>query len=87
MLGSAGLSEEGKLERTCAPRCSEEQLQSVETKYLLADISLGVGITSLLVGGYMLLTHDSEPAKSARAFPVRFQGTKGGGMASVKGTF
>jgi hypothetical protein len=81
------LSEEGKLERTCAPKCSEEALQSVETKYLIADISLGVGITSLLVGGYMLLTHDPEPAKAARAFPVRFQGAPGGGMASVRGSF
>ena len=87
VIGSAGLSEEGKLERTCAPSCSDEQLKSVKTKYLIADISLGVGITSLLVGGYMLLTHDPEPAKSARAFPVRIQAGPGGGMASVRGNF
>jgi hypothetical protein len=87
LFGSAGLSEEGKLERTCAPSCSDEELQSVKTKYLLADISLGVGIGSLLVGGYLLITHDPEPAASARAFPVRVQAGPGGGMASVAGKF
>lgn len=87
VLGSAGLSEEAKLERTCAPSCSDAELQSVKTKYLIADISLGVGISSLLVGSYMLLTHDPEPAASARAFPVRIQASPGGGMASVRGRF
>jgi hypothetical protein len=87
VFGSAGLSEEAKLERTCAPSCSDEALQSVKTKYLIADISLGVGISSLLVGSYMLLTHDPEPAASARAFPVRIQAGPGGGMASVRGKF
>jgi hypothetical protein len=87
LFGSAGLSEEGKLERTCAPSCSDEELESVKTKYLLADISLGVGIGSLLVGGYMLITHDPEPAASARAFPVRIRAGRGGGMASVTGKF
>jgi hypothetical protein len=87
VLGSAGLSEEAKLDRTCAPSCSDAQLQSVKTKYLLADVSLGIGVTSLLVGSYMLLTHNPEPAKSARAFPVRIQAGPGGGMASVRGNF
>lgn len=87
VLGSAGLSEEAKLERTCAPSCSDAELQSVKTKYVLADVALGVGIGSLLVGGYMLLTHDSKPAASARAFPVRIQAGPAGGMASVRGRF
>jgi hypothetical protein len=87
LFGSAGLSEEAKLERTCAPSCSDEELQSVKTKYLVADISLGVGVGSLLVGGYMLLTHDPEPVASARAFPVRIQAGTRGGMASVTGKF
>jgi len=87
LLGASGLSEEAKLERSCAPSCSEEALQSVRTKYLLADISLAVGIGGLVAGGYLLLTDDEHPAKSARAFPLEVTVGPRGGVASVSGKF
>ncbi|HEX6273431.1 MAG TPA: hypothetical protein VFZ53_10330 [Polyangiaceae bacterium] len=87
LLGASGLSEEAKLERSCAPSCSEEALQSVQTKYLLADVSLVVGIGGLVAGGYLLLTGDEHPAKSARAFPVEVMVGPRGGVASVSGKF
>jgi hypothetical protein len=87
LLGASGLSEEAKLERSCAPSCSEESLQSVRTKYLLADISLAVGIGGLVAGGYLLLTDDERSAKSARAFPLKVTVGPRGGIASVSGKF
>lgn len=85
-LGGAGLSEEASLERTCAPRCSEADLRSVRTKYLLADISLGVGVGGLLLGGYLFLAPESKE-KSAQAPSVRFQASTRGAMASVRSSF
>jgi len=87
LFGSSGLSEEAKLERTCAPSCGEEALQSVKTKYVLADISLAVGIGGLIAGGYLLLTEGAPPAATSRALPVRVVVGPRGGMASVAGKF
>ena len=87
LLGASGLSEEAKLEHSCAPSCDEKALQSVQTKYLLADVSLAVGIGGLLVGGYLLLTNDEPPAENARAFPLKVTVGPRGGVASVSGKF
>jgi hypothetical protein len=87
LLGASGLSEEAKLERTCAPRCDEEALQSVQSKYLLADVSLVVGIGGLVAGGYLLLTDDERPVENARAFPLKVTVGPRGGVASVSGKF
>ncbi|HEY5284171.1 MAG TPA: hypothetical protein VIM14_15370, partial [Polyangia bacterium] len=42
-----GNSQQGELERTCAPNCQSGQIDSVKLKYHLADASLGVGLVSL----------------------------------------
>jgi hypothetical protein len=86
ILGASGLSQESSLEQSCAPDCKEVDLRSVQTKYLLADISLGVGLTGFLVGGYLLFAPD-EPRASARAPSVSVQATPHGGMASVRSRF
>lgn len=86
ILGASGLSQEASLERSCAPNCNEADLRSVQTKYLLADISLGVGVAGLLVGGYFLLAPD-EPRTSAQGPSLRVQATQRGGMASVRSAF
>jgi hypothetical protein len=86
ILGASGLSQEASLEQSCAPNCNEADLRSVQTKYLLADISLGVGIAGFVVGGYFLLAPD-DPRTSARPPSLRVQATQHGGMASVRGAF
>lgn len=86
ILAGSGRAQEASLERSCAPSCSAAELRSVETKYLLADISLGVGITGLLVGGYFLLA-PSEPKQSARIRSVSVQALPSGGIASVRSSF
>jgi hypothetical protein len=61
-LGAWGRTQESKLELTCAPRCREGQLSDVRTKYLLADVSLGVGVVSLALGAYFFLRQDDGEA-------------------------
>ncbi|AUX48215.1 uncharacterized protein SOCE26_097460 [Sorangium cellulosum] len=41
--GLMGRSERDHLEATCSPRCTDSDLDVVRTRYLIADISLGVG--------------------------------------------
>jgi hypothetical protein len=47
-----GNSQAGDLERTCSPNCQPSQVDSVKTKYHLADASLGMGLVSLGVATY-----------------------------------
>jgi hypothetical protein len=86
-LGASGRAEERRLEKSCAPRCRDAQLQSVKTTYLVADISLGVGVSGVLVGGYLLLTRDPEPAAKAGALPVVVHAGRDGGGATLRGSF
>ena len=51
----AGWRQETSLADRCAPRCTDAEVQSVRRKYLLADISLGVGVGALAVAGYLYL--------------------------------
>ncbi|WP_437806277.1 hypothetical protein [Sorangium sp. So ce1078] len=41
--GLMGRSEQDHLEQTCRPECTDSDLATVRTRYLIADISLGVG--------------------------------------------
>jgi hypothetical protein len=86
VLGATGLSQEASLDRRCAPHCSEAELRSLRTRYLLADVSLGIGVTGLLVGGYLLFWPSSSD-KSATAPSVRVQASARGAMASVRSSF
>jgi hypothetical protein len=87
LLGSMGLSEERRLERGCAPRCSASELRSLRTKYLFADVALGIGVTGLLAGGYLLLTSEPEPATRGRELPLAVEVGRHGGTAQLKGQF
>jgi hypothetical protein len=51
-----GRSLKSDLLESCAPRCSDAQASSVSTKYLIADVLLGVGIASLGAGTYLLVS-------------------------------
>jgi hypothetical protein len=54
-----GRSNQSKLERTCSPVCNPEQVSDVRTKYVIADVSLGVGVASLAVGAYLFFNRSS----------------------------
>ncbi|XYI03812.1 hypothetical protein ACMHYB_30220 [Sorangium sp. So ce1128] len=58
--GMVGRSEQDDLEQTCRPRCRDSDLAGVRTKYLIADISLGVGAAAFVGAG---LTYVLRPTK------------------------
>lgn len=68
-LGAWGHSQENELEGSCAPACSAERVSEVRRKYLLADVSLGVGVASLALGAYIFFSAGSSDAQAQRRVP------------------
>ena len=44
----------------CKPNCSRSDVRDVRTKYLMADVSLGVSVVALAAAGYLLLRSAPE---------------------------
>ena len=55
-LGLKGRSDEDRLSSTCSPRCSPEDVSSVRTTYIGADIALGLGVVSLGIATWLALS-------------------------------
>lgn len=56
LFGTWGRSEKSDLEHSCAPYCDASQVDSVRTKYHIADTCLGVGLVSLGVATYLYIS-------------------------------
>jgi hypothetical protein len=82
-FATSGRSIEKELDR-CKPNCEGEQdrIDGMRTRYVIADVSLGVSLVSLGLGTFLWLTHTppSAPAASASGWHV-------GLGSSVRGDF
>jgi hypothetical protein len=83
-LAIAGEVEFRDLEDTCAPRCSQEDADAVRTKFIAADVMLGVGVASAAgaVIGYLVAFELAPDAGARSGGAVRFgvgPGTDGAG--------
>jgi hypothetical protein len=80
----SGHSDMGPLD-ACKPNCTTDQVQRVRTKYLIADISLGVSLVALASAGYWLLSAPKEAPKVSRnAFSVAVTAQPGAAGLSVR---
>lgn len=81
-FGLSARSKASDLRSTCAPSCSSDEVDSVNTKLLIADISLGVSLVSFGISTYLFLnpTKTESPA-------VAFSPLPGGGALSLAGRF
>jgi hypothetical protein len=68
-LGAWGHSRESQLEGTCSPHCSADRVSDVRTRYLLADVSLGVGVASLALSAYLFFSSGSSDAQARGRAP------------------
>jgi hypothetical protein len=85
--GAQGKSQENELRSSCAPGCEESKVDEVRTKYLIADVSLGVGVVSLGVAAYLFLSSPSSPAPELARIRVDVHPTASGGFASFGSEF
>jgi hypothetical protein len=79
-FGISGQSKKKALETSCRPVCSDDELQPVQTQFLLADVSLGIAIVSTVTAGIVYFARPTKPlpagtsqGKTARpASPIAF---------------
>jgi hypothetical protein len=61
---------ESELRDSCSPTCTDSQVESVQKRAIMADVSLGVGIAALAVAGTLYLTRPTEEVQvEARILP------------------
>jgi hypothetical protein len=66
-LGLSARATEKELQRTCKPECTKARVDAMGTRYLLANVSLGVGVAALGAATWLLL---SEPSSDGVAQPA-----------------
>lgn len=84
-LGAWGRSSESKLELRCSPRCDHDEVTAVRSKYVLADVSLGVGVVSLALAAYTYFR--ASPPASGVAQGVGMQAGAGDVRMTYGGRF
>lgn len=87
-----GKSDENKLRDSgCKPNCDSGSVDSVKHKYLIGDISMGVGIVGLGVATYLFISGSGSSSSSSSATVTRprfdFAARPGGGFGTIAGAF
>ena len=92
VFGLVGKGQQSDLERSgCSPNCSADSVDSVKTKYILADVSLGLGIAGLGAGVALFFLsqphagHSEHAARASVQFDVKT--VRDGAYATVESTF
>jgi hypothetical protein len=68
-FGMSARSEDRALD-VCYPACAPDRVDSVRQRYLIANISLGAGITALGLAVYLFVTSDAEAREPTAAPPT-----------------
>jgi len=79
-----------ELEETCGPTgCDPEEVDAVRTKLIVADVSLGVGVTAIGVGVVLALLRfrSSSDRPTANGFGAFATASPRGASGLVRGTF
>ncbi|HEX8794617.1 MAG TPA: hypothetical protein VF765_26910 [Polyangiaceae bacterium] len=87
-FGITGLSDRSSLENGCGKTqsCAQSDVDSVRTKFTIADIALAVGVVSAGLSAYFFLTHHgSDAAPAPQSAHVDFAPLPGGGGAAMLG--
>lgn len=93
VFGLQGKSDESDLDKTCSPACPEKDVDEVRSKYLLADIGLGVGVVSLGIAAILFASGGGsddgagDSAQARKRIHVDLVPTKRGGFATLGGRF
>jgi hypothetical protein len=85
-FGLSSESERSRLETTCSPSCSDDEVTGLYRKSLFADISAGVGAAALVTGMILLIARPSVPLTSGDA-ALSVTPAHGGGEISASWRF
>jgi hypothetical protein len=85
-LASVGRKQESDLADECGPRCSDDELAPVRTKYLFADVALGTSIVAFGVAAYLLFIPGPQQPRASN-ITVHVGGTPRAPFASLAGAF
>jgi hypothetical protein len=87
ILGSVGNSEIDDLSESCAPDCTDAEVDQAWNKLIAADVSGVVGLVSLALGMVVYFTQPDEPAtESAQRLLPRFASRPLAGGALLEAT-
>jgi hypothetical protein len=81
-FGLSGRSQASDLRSSCAPTCPQNDVDSVKTKLLVADVSLGISLISFGVATYLFLNPSTTESRT-----VSFTPLPGGGALALAGRF
>jgi hypothetical protein len=86
-FGIVGQNEKNTLSRTCAPTgsCTSADVDSAQTKLILADVSLGVGVVAIASASYLWIARVMGAKRAAP--PVGVAPTAHGVTGVLSGTF
>jgi hypothetical protein len=79
-----GNAKENDLEEKCAPRCTDSQADELYRNYLIADVSLGVGVVALGAATYLFVTAAKSKAESVA---IRVAPARGGAQLGMRLNF
>jgi hypothetical protein len=65
-FGLSGRGDYFDLDHTCSPHCTSADTSSMQTKLLVADISLGVSVVALTVATVLFLSKPSASTPTRR---------------------
>jgi hypothetical protein len=85
-FGLTGRSELSNLRGSCAPSCTDEELDAMRTKLLISDVALGVGLVGALVTTFLVVSPPIYYVDIGRA-RVGVAPAAGAGAVAMSGTF
>lgn len=88
-FGFSGMNDKSKLDDSkCAPACNQGDIDSIHTKFTVADVSLGVSIAAITASTVIALTRGyKEPSPTGKSLPLYFSVAPGGGAVGVSSSF
>jgi hypothetical protein len=86
-FGVAGMNQRSDDLTRCAPHCSAAERSSIQTKFVIADVALGVGLVSSGVAAYFFLRHRQRSQAAAATSVDLSPRPDGGGEVIVTGHF
>ncbi|HXX67273.1 MAG TPA: hypothetical protein VEK07_08830 [Polyangiaceae bacterium] len=86
-LGLSGDITKHDLDTSCSPRCSSGNVSSLETRFLAADVALGVGAIAAASAVTVFFLRPEQPARALAVTAVGVAPAHGGAALQWSGSF